>query len=86
MTTFHEITGTRHYQYRQWNDGATDWSTWCDAGPATPETLAAIKAGFSENDEYEVRQVCSVSDESGTLAGELIFSAVVHRQELANPR
>lgn len=84
MTIYHEIKGTRHYEFRQWNPGDTDWSGWHDAGPATNDTLTAIKAGFSEADEYEIRAVCSVADGAGVFCGNLIFSKVVYRQEPAH--
>lgn len=74
MTIYHEIKGTRHYEFRQRNPGNTDWSGWYEAGPATKKTLTAIKAGFSETDEYEIRAVCSIIDDTGMFRENLILS------------
>ena len=80
MPIYHEIARTRHYQFRQWSPEENEFSTWCDAGPATPQILAAIKAGFSPHNEYEVPESCYVTDESSNFIGTLVFSKIVHSQ------
>lgn len=79
MTTYHEVSPSRRYEFRTFED--CRFTAWLDAGPASVETLSAIKSGMSTADHYEIRQTCALADETGSYVGELIFSELVHRQE-----
>jgi hypothetical protein len=81
--TYREITGTRRYHWRAWENGATNFCGWMDGGAATPETLAAIIAGLPQADHeaIEVRQVLNVADERNVFAGELTLYPHVYRWE-----
>ncbi len=73
---YHEITGSRRYEYRHVEDGR--FTGWQDAGDAVPETLASIAAGLPDT-EYEVQLVCAVSDDDGSFVGRLVFAQLVAR-------
>ena len=69
---YREVPNSRHYQYRYIEDGI--FTGWFDAGPAIPETLAEIAAGFNgAADGYQVRKICKLIDDADQYVGELIF-------------
>ena len=77
--TFHLLANSRRYEYR--TDDGKGMTGWTDAGPATDDTLAQVRAGLIDTPLWEVRQVAQLVDAAGIYAGQLICAELVARHE-----